>query len=355
MPDSNIDITPGTGASVDTRTNVSGDHRQVTVVGGPSADDSVAEVLAKDPSSSDEGLVVRDPNSTAIVSGLRDIRVQSIVDGSMSITNRPDIQRVHNVVDGTIKVSDVVAFSARPDINRVHSIVDGTISTLGAISEVVRVNRVHNVVDGTIKVSDVVAFSARPDINRVHNVVDGTISLVAAVTDITNTISIKADDGTFAVYFSPASPTVISSPTGTQAVYFDQSNPAVNVGTPSVNDLSSTAVLPQILSGSFSGDYPSGYVIKSPVSSRVIKVYAYSLTTTAQAASVVKFGDGGAAGTTFTDTALYAPSQGISGSNQQVTPPGYLFATASGSTLAIKIDETTSLIHYTVSYFLESA
>lgn len=38
MADSSIAITPGAGASIDTRTNPGGDHRQVIVVGDPSAD-----------------------------------------------------------------------------------------------------------------------------------------------------------------------------------------------------------------------------------------------------------------------------------------------------------------------------
>lgn len=44
MPDSNIPITPGTGRNVDTRTEAGGDHRQVIVIGDPSATDSVAVV-----------------------------------------------------------------------------------------------------------------------------------------------------------------------------------------------------------------------------------------------------------------------------------------------------------------------
>ncbi|MCK9370420.1 hypothetical protein M0R04_10970 [Candidatus Dojkabacteria bacterium] len=273
MADSNVEITAGTGTNIDTRTEAGGDHRQVIVLGDPSVTDSVAEVRATDPDSNSEGIVVRDVNTSAIVSRLA---------STLTIKTDPGYE-------------------------------------LGSIK--------------------------------------GINSTVAIYFDRGEpTVIAKAGTGTFTVKFDPGYELgSVKSINSTVAVYFDQSNPSVNVGTPSVNDLSGTAILPQVLSGSFTGSYPSGYTIKAPIASRVIKVYAYSLTTTAQASSVVKFGDGGAAGTTFTETALYAPSQGISGSNQQVTPPGYLFATASGSTLAIKCDETTSLIHYTVSYFLESA
>lgn len=119
MADSNVPVTGGSGYEVDTRTEAtSSQHRQVIVLGDQSVTDALADVKHADPSSSDGGLVVRDPNSTAIVSGLRDVRVQSLVDGTVTVEN---ITRVKNVVDGTLSL-------------------------------VTRVDRVHNVVDGTIKV-----------------------------------------------------------------------------------------------------------------------------------------------------------------------------------------------------------
>ena len=99
----------------------------------------------------------------------------------------------------------------------------------------------------------------------------------------------------------------------------------------------------------------SGVTIVSPEASRNIKVYAFSLTTTAQVHNQVRFTDGnGASPTTLWQVALQAPSQGIAGANLAVMPPGFLFAAGIGNTLAL-VKDTASLVHYSVSYFLESA
>lgn len=70
MADSSVSVTEGSGKNIDTRTNAAGDHRQVIVLGNPTATDSVAEVQATDPSSNTLGLVVRDVNTSAIVAQL---------------------------------------------------------------------------------------------------------------------------------------------------------------------------------------------------------------------------------------------------------------------------------------------
>lgn len=318
MADNSVSVTEGSGKDIDTRTNAAGDHRQVIVVGNPSATDSVAEVQATDPNSSGLGLVVREPNTTAIVSGLRDIRVQSIVDGTVSLGARADVQRVFNVVDGTISLPSSQDLDTITRVDRVMNVVDGTISLPSTqdLDTITRVDRVMNVVDGTISLPSSQDLDTITRVDRVHNIVDGTISL--------------------------------GSRPDVQRVH------NVVDGTMSVNDLSGTATIPQSLEGSASGVSASGNTIKSPISGRVIKVYAINLTTTAQAHVTAKFGDGGDGGTKFWRYALQAPSQGIAGANLAVSPPGYLFATAAGSTLALHLD-TASLVHFSVSYFLESA
>lgn len=97
--------------------------------------------------------------------------------------------------------------------------------------------------------------------------------------------------------------------------------------------------------------------VVSPIAGSNIKVYAFSLTTTAQVQTVARFNDGSGGRNdvaAFWETALQAPAQGIAGSNMAVTPPGYLFACGVNTTLAIWLDNA-SLIHYAVSYFRESA
>lgn len=134
---------------------------------------------------------------------------------------------------------------------------------------------------------------------------------------------------------------------GTLAIKIDPGYNVVNI--------SNTLVIPIVSSGSYNGVSVSGKTVAGPTSSRVLKVYGIALTTTAQVGIVAKFTNGaGTSPTEFWRYALQAPSQGIAGANLAVTPPGYLFATASGSTLSLVLD-SASLVHYSVSYFEESA
>lgn len=169
--------------------------------------------------------------------------------------------------------------------------------------------------------------------------------------------SVKSINSTVAVYFDPAEPTIkgitntigvyLSGTAGTIATKIDPGYNVVNAG--------STISLQKTVSGSASGVSVSGNTIKSPVSSRVIKVYAINLTTTAQVHLTAKLTNGsGGSPTEFWRYALQAPSQGISGANIAVSPPAYLFATAATDTLALVLD-SASLVHYSIGYFLESA
>ena len=318
MADSKIDVTQGSGVSVDTRTNDDGHHRQVVVLGHETAINSVASVQATDPSSSARGLVVRDPNSTTIVSGLRDVRVQSIVDGTVTVG---DVTRVKNVVDGTLT-----------NVYRVHNLVDGTVSVVQRVQNIIdgtlsTIQRVQNVVDGTL--------TAITGVDRVRNVVDGTLSLVTRVDRVHNVI-----DGTLSVVTT----------VGRVNNVVDGTLSLVNV-----QHTASVAAAGGVVAGSTSGVSVSGVSIVGPESGRNTKVYAISITTTAQVHNQVRFTNGaGTSPTVFWQAGLQAPSQGISGFNLAVTPPGYLFSTGSNVTLAL-VKDTASLVHYSVAYFKESA
>lgn len=156
------------------------------------------------------------------------------------------------------------------------------------------------------------------------------------VTSVSGTVTVKQDpDGTLGAIRT-------ALPTGSNVIG-------------KVHDLGGTTTIQQTLAGSTSAVSTSGATIKSPISSRVIKVYAFSLTTTAQTGLQCRFTNGsGASPTTKWQVALQAPSQGIAGANLAVTPPGYLFAMASNTTLALVLD-SGSKVHYSVGYFLESA
>ena len=391
MADSSVVITQGVGTNVDTRT-AGGEHRQVVVVGNPSVVDSVAEVRAADPGSDVLGMVVREPNTTAIVSGLRDVRVQSIVDGTISIENitrvrnvvdgtislvtRVDrlfnlvdgtistvsrVDRVFNLVDGTIstvqRVQNIVdgTISSIPRVDRVFNLIDGTVSTVtgvdrvrnlvdGTISTIFRVDRVINLIDGTLttltradRIFNLVdgTISSIPRVDRVFNLVDGTISTVTRVDRVMNIV-----DGSI----------VVRSITNTVAAYFDRGYPAVNIySTGVLTESGNTAA------GSSSAVSASGATIVSPVTGSRVKVYAIAVTTTAQVHLTVQWTNGaGTSPVVFWQTGLQAPSAGIAGYNLAVTPPGYLFATAAGATLALVLN-SASLVHYSVAYFKESA
>lgn len=368
MADSQIQVTEGSGKNVDTRTNAAGDHRQVIVVGNPTATDSVAEVLAKDPASNDLGLVVRDVNSSAIVAALNtgvtisgDIdRVRNVVDGTLST-----VTRVSNVVDGTLSVVTFV-----PVVQRVQNVVDGTLTT------VTGVDRVRNIVDGTISTVGTVTR-----VDRVMNLVDGTLSTVAAVTGITNsvavhvlstggtiqvqnlttgTVAMSAKDGTFAVYFSPAVPGVNLAAIGTTntlGVHLTGTAGTLNVQLKPGAILTQIGATSQIFTVSGTTSTAGNNQLVAPSANYNFKVFAYSLQTTGIVSSAPRFTTGASAGATELWRPLINSVQTAStpvGANLAVAPPGFLFATGVSTTLSLYLD-TGTLIHYSVSFIKESA
>jgi len=193
---------------------------------------------------------------------------------------------------GSATVVGLQGTTARPFLMNTDGAIKVYDVVNGTISTITRVDRVFNIVDGTISIGN------RPDIQRVHNVIDGTMI---------------------------------------------------------VRDVNSTAVLPVTASSTSSAVSVSGGTVISPVVGSVIKVFAFSLTTTAQVHLAARFTNGAGTGPTeFWRVALQAPSAGIAGANLAVTPPGYLWATAAGSTLSLVLD-SASLVHYSVAYFRESA
>lgn len=183
---------------------------------------------------------------------------------------------------------------------------------------------------------------------KIYDIANGTVQ----VSGITNSIGVYLDT------WRQTGAVRVGQVDGTVAVYFSQSNPKVNLGTDIINfgATASVASAGGSVSGSVNTAGGSGAnTVKAPVAGRNIKVYAFSLTTTAQVHLSPRFTTGGSGGATeLWRMALQAPAQGISGANLAVTPPGYLFSTGAGNTLAIFLD-SASLVHYSVAYFLESA
>lgn len=83
-----------------------------------------------------------------------------------------------------------------------------------------------------------------------------------------------------------------------------------------------------------------------------LKVYAFSLTTTSTTSVTVKF-QSGATGTDLWGVVLQAPTNVSVGANLAVTPPSYLFATASATLLNLNLSGAQT-VQWSVAYFDEA-
>lgn len=240
--------------------------------------------------------------------------------------------------------------------------------TLGAIrtalpsgtNDLGNVIRVKNLVDGTVTIGQALPTGSNAIGKLAANsgVDIGDVDILSVVPGTGATNLGKAEDNAHAsgdtgVMALAVRKATAAASSGTAGDYEPLSTD--NLGQLRVIDVSGTTMIPQSLAGSTSAVSTSGATIKSPISSRNIKVYAFSLTTTAQIGLRCRFTDGsGASPSTKWQVALQAPSQGIAGANLAVSPPAYLFAMGSNTTLSLQLD-SASLVHYSVSYFLESA
>ena len=235
-----------------------------------------------------------DPGSSSTLQGLV-VRLagSATIVGLQGTTARPFLMNT----DGAIKIYDVVT---------------------GTINTVTGVDRVRNVVDGTL--------TTVTGIDRVRVLVDGTLT---TLTGITNSISVH-----------------VISTGGTLGMKLDPGYNVVNI--------SSTILLPSTVSSTTSAVSVSGATLLSPIAGINRKIYAYSIQTTGIVSLATRFTNG--AGTSPTEfwRPLVTAASTPSGANLAVTPPGYLFATGSNTTLALVLDSAT-LTHYSVSYFNESA
>ena len=170
--------------------------------------------------------------------------------------------------------------------------------------------------------------------------VDGTIQ--TNVGKIDDYVSIKAGtlSGSFAIHLLSTNGTITTKIDGGNTVF--------------VNAAHTAGIF--TVSGSTSGVSASGVTLVAPSSAYNFKVFAYSIQTTGIISMTPRFTNG--AGTSPTDfwrpliTAVETTST-PKGANLAVTPPGYLFATGTNTTLALLNDG--SLVHYSVSYIKESA
>ena len=113
-------------------------------------------------------------------------------------------------------------------------------------------------------------------------------------------------------------------------------------------------VLNDLLSTCFStmGNNSTSSTIVSSAASVRHKVYAYSITSTAQAVNTLSFASSLA--NPIWHVQMQSVSSGITGANLAVTPPAWLFATEAASPLVFKITGTTGTYHLSFSYFTEA-
>lgn len=190
-------------------------------------------------------------------------------------------------------------------------------------------------VDGTIQVN----IGKIDDSVKVVNVTGQTLSVNVGKIDDYVAIKSGSNSGTLGVY--------LSGTAGTVGVKLDPGAYAY------VNAFHTANIF--TTSGSSTGVSASGVTIISPSANASYKIFAFSLSSTAQSNMLAKFTNGaGTSPTEYWRLPMWAPAQGITGANLAVTPPGFLWATGALTTLALVMD-TGSLIHYSVSYFKESA
>lgn len=473
MGESNIPVTRGSGDNVDTFTlSGTGNKRQSVVVGDSTTDGNVAPVQATDPSSSTQGLVVRDVNTSAIVRGLNsslavggDI-ANNVVDGGYPVkiggqanSNLPNPVSSGNRINawfstlGALIVSPIIATGSSSDStdqaqtatagsSAVTNPIGSAIYVFNSSSKWDRVRggsgvsnsalRVVNATDVATSVNIIgittsmavggdIANNATDDgypikiggqanssiptsvssgkrVNSWHGV-SGNL-MVGILSGNTNT---GADTLGHAQFMGPngasASPIPIASYTfdgsnwnrsrggsgvssmaqrvvhatdvatsvnivgigtsNTLGVYIDSTKGTLIIkpdpaGTFFTNG-AHTASIFTVSGNNSSAVSVSGNTIISPSANYNFKIYAFQLTSTAQSNILVKFTNGaGTSPTEFWRYPMQAPSQGFAGANLAVTPPGYIFATGTSTTLAL-VTDSASLVHYSISYIKETA
>lgn len=197
-----------------------------------------------------------------------------------------------------------------------------------------------------------------------HNVVAATFSASSLEVVPTSGSRILYDLGHQAVRTiiagtSAAASLLVSGITNSIAVHVGSTGGTIHVkldpaGTAFTNAGHTASIF--TVAGSTAGVSASGVQLVAPSANAAFKVFAFSLQTTGIVSTVARFTNGGGTATEFWRglvTANQTSSTPI-GANLAVTPPGFLFSTGVSTTLALHLDNAT-LVHYSVSYFKETA
>jgi hypothetical protein len=208
---------------------------------------------------------------------------------------------------------------------------------------------------------------------KVYDIAAGTVSVSSIASSVA--VHLLTTGGTIVVKLDPASAGLatddaafnIASGTGSpmMALLDDTATDTVNEGDAGIVRMTSNRILMTqtaatssifTVSGSTSGGTTSGVTLVAPSSAYNFKVFAYSIQTTGIVSSAIRFTNGAGSETELWRPLITAAASSSSpvGANLAVSPPGFIFATGTNTTLALKND-SGSLVHYSVSYIKESA
>lgn len=401
-----------TTAAIDYRTeSTNGDGRQVIVLGDSVSNNAVAAVMASDPTSALEGLVVRDVNTSAIVSRLGTTLFVSLDPGHLlgSVTA--------NAGTGTF----TVGFDPGHELGSIKQINTSVAVFFDRGNPSVNINSQTSTIAVSLDPGHLLgsvtanagtgSFNVQFDPGHTLGKVDAglgtfnvqldpghTLGAITSVNSITSSVNVQFDPGhtlgkvepgvgTFQIFLPDTGHTLgkVDAGLGTFNVQLDPGHTIGNIGT--IATLTNTATVKFdpgytlgkvdqgvasptqawlvnesrtasifTVSGSTSGVSVSGVQLVAPSAAYNFKVYAFSLQTTGIVSVVARFTNGGGSATEFWRGLVTAnqTSSAPIGANLAVPPPSYLFATGTSTTLALHLD-TATLVHYSVSYIKESA
>lgn len=307
MADTSLDVTPGSGATIDMRSEATNGHlRQVVVLGDPATNAGVAAVDATN------GLSVNVTNASLTV-------------GSHAVTNAGTFAvQVSSIAAGTNAIGKLAANSG-VDIGDtdVTSVIPGTGATnLGKAEDAAHTSGDVGVLGMTVR-QDTAAALSGTDADYQPLITDGNGRLHV---NVGNTVTVGSHAVTNA---------------GTFAVQAAQS------GTWSVTTTHGKTLK------SKTGSASATFTLVAAVASKKIKVYSLSLITASTTAVTVTFKDG-AGGTAV---ATY-PLQAITGTNfgltENVAVPSQLFETSAGTLLEMAFSAAQT-VTYNLRYWDDDA
>ena len=171
------------------------------------------------------------------------------------------------------------------------------------------------------------------------------VNITAGSISITGTVTTSSNAGTATTINNAAGNPVNVSLTSTVVT-------VANTAGTVTNSVSTIPIVGRTLTGSTGSlNATSGTLIAAGTNR--IKVYAFSVTTTATTSSVLSFINGAYGGNELWRVLLQAPSGANAGANLSIAPPAFLFATNSATLLRMNLSAAVP-VEWSVSFFDEA-